>query len=296
MCVTYDRFASRRAIENFPAPGSFVAVAGRAMHHVCMGQGEPALVLMAGIGGDVLDWEPVMPLLAENQRVCAFDRFGQGWSDPMPQPRTLATAAAELHQALALLGIERPVLVGHSLGGAIVQIYGARYPVSGVVLVDGLTADVAEPVVARMGTYQSLDSLARLGLLRPLATVLSSPDYEDELRQQMIAIRGRSLNIRQMAVEGAAAAATGAADLKEAENGLTAPLLILAAGQSNVVPGQPPGSFARALQALADRYPDATLILFPEARHYVQAEQPEAVARAITEWIQFRNLQAYNGE
>ena len=164
----YDRYATGRLAADPPAPGQFVAVGGARMHYRCLGSGEPTLVLSAGIGGGAQDWSQVMPILAREHRVCAFDRLGQDWSDQAPAPRAFSSAADELHAALSSLGIERPVLVGHSVGGALAQLYAARYPVAGVVLVDGLTADVAAPVVARLGGYQSLDGLARLGLLRPI--------------------------------------------------------------------------------------------------------------------------------
>ncbi|MCX6023270.1 MAG: hypothetical protein NTZ05_16400, partial [Chloroflexi bacterium] len=80
----YDAYASRRAVQDYPPPGQFVQVGGSAMHVVCQGGGEPSLVLLAGFGGGALDWAPVLPALAERNRTCAFDRFGQDWSDPAP--------------------------------------------------------------------------------------------------------------------------------------------------------------------------------------------------------------------
>lgn len=119
----YDAYASIRALIAYPPPGQFVQVGDAKMHYVCQGTGEPTLVLEAGYGGGSLDWSPVMPELAKQHRVCAFDRFGQEWSDPAPTPRTFGTAADELHSALTTLGIKLPIVIGQSLGGALVQIY-----------------------------------------------------------------------------------------------------------------------------------------------------------------------------
>jgi pimeloyl-ACP methyl ester carboxylesterase len=281
----YDAYASRRALADYPPPGQFVQVGQARMHYLCQGSGEPTLVLEAGIGGGLLDWSPVMPALAQHNRVCAFDRLGQDWSDPAPQPRTFATAADELHGALETLGIRRPVMVGHSLGGALVQIYAARYDVAGVVLVEGLSSDVADAVVARLGSYRSLDLMGRLGLLRPLGTLVgANPAYPPDLRKQMIALRSRSTALLDIAAEGGVAADSASAELREAEARLHGPLLAIAAGGSDV-PGLPPGAFAAALEHLVQRQPGATYVLVPGAGHYVQAEQPGAVTQAILQWL-----------
>ena len=167
----YDRYATARLADAYPAPGSFVQVGERPMHYLCLGEGEPTLVLQGGHGGGAIDWLPVMELLADEYRVCAFDRLGQDWSDPPPMPRAFHDNVVELHTALTALGITRPVVAGHSLGGAVVQVYAAEYETAGVILVDGLTLDVAQTVVTRLGSYQALNPLAALGLLRPLGGV-----------------------------------------------------------------------------------------------------------------------------
>src|SRR5262245_29115050 len=179
---SYDVYARRRALADYPPPGQFVRVGAARMHYICEGTGEPTLVLEAGFAGGALDWTPVLPALAKHRRVCAFDRLGQDWSDPAPHPRTFGTAADELHAALETLGIRRPVVAGHSMGGALVQIYAAKYPVVGVVLVDGLTSDVVDPVVELRGTFRSLDPLARVGLLRPIGPMTVDTAYPPELR------------------------------------------------------------------------------------------------------------------
>ncbi len=283
-CAGYDRYAESRLRTTYPPPGLFVTVDGARMHYICAGSGEPTLVLAAGIGGGALDWSELMPALSQERRVCAFDRLGQDWSDPAPQPREFITAADELHAALEQLNISEPVLVGHSLGGALAQLYAARYPVAGLVLVDGLTADVAEPVVERLGGYRSLDGLARLGLLRPLGGLFAHPAYAEELREQMIALRSGSTALLRLTAEGALAAQSVPAELRAAEAQLTMPLLVIAAGASDV-PGLPVGAFQEAAAAFAGRHPQAEYVVIAGAPHYVQATHPGEVAGAIERWL-----------
>ena len=70
-----------------PAPGLMVLVGEHRLHLNCAGQGEPAVVMDAGLGGTSLDWVRVQPELARYTRVCTYDRAGYGWSEPGPLPR-----------------------------------------------------------------------------------------------------------------------------------------------------------------------------------------------------------------
>lgn len=223
----YDLYARARAVSDYPPPGQFVRVNGARMRYLCQGAGEPTPAPEAGFQGGLLDWSPALPALAAHHRVCAFDRLGQGWSDPAPPPRAFSTAADELRSALETLGTSRPVVVGHSLGGALVQVYAARYPVSGVVLVDGLTSDVVDPVVQWLGSYQAFDPLARLGLLRPLGGLPVFPGYPKQVRDQMVALRSRSAALLSGTDEGAVAAQSAGPALRAAEARLDVPLLLI---------------------------------------------------------------------
>jgi pimeloyl-ACP methyl ester carboxylesterase len=95
----------------------------------------------SGAGDFSFDWELVQTQVARFTRVCSYDRAGYAWSDPGPTPRTMRQIAFELHKGLLKAGIEGPyILVGHSLGGAIVRTYVSQYPkeVTGMVLVDSV--------------------------------------------------------------------------------------------------------------------------------------------------------------
>jgi pimeloyl-ACP methyl ester carboxylesterase len=281
----YDRYASRQALIDFPPPGQFVTVNGARMHYLCQGAGEPTLVLEAGFDGGALDWTPILPALAEHHRVCAFDRLGQDYSDPAPHPRTFSTAADELHSALEILGIKKPVVIGHSLGGALVQVYASKYEVSGVILVEGLTSDVVEPVTQRLGSYQALDALGRLGLLRPLGMIGADFAYPEDIRQKMIALRSRSSALLNLTDEGAVAAGSAPAELRAAEVDLHRPLLVISAEQTDV-PGLPAGAFVDAQKALADRVVNSQYVFIPEAKHhYIMADHSQFVIEAIEDWL-----------
>jgi pimeloyl-ACP methyl ester carboxylesterase len=214
---SFDRYESRKTLIKYPPPGRFVIVHGAQMHYLDEGTGEPALVFEAGFDGGAQDWIPLISKLSMHHRVLAFDRLGQDWSDSAPQPRSFGAAADELHQALENLGVKKTVVVGHSLGGALVQVYASRYEVAGLVLVEGLTSDVVDQVAKRLGAYRPLAPLARLGLLRPLGVIGAHPAFAPELRKRMQAMRSRSSAILQLIIEGEGAAASAPLELRAAE-------------------------------------------------------------------------------
>jgi hypothetical protein len=86
----YQFLATRLAYRNYPAPGEMVSVSGHDMHIYCTGKagGGPTVVMDAGLGGGVLDWQTVQPKVASFSRVCSYDRSGIGWSESGPKPRT----------------------------------------------------------------------------------------------------------------------------------------------------------------------------------------------------------------
>jgi pimeloyl-ACP methyl ester carboxylesterase len=81
------------------------------------GEGPP-LVLIHGLGGSLVVWEPVMDLLAAKRDVIAVDLPGFGESDPLPEGTR--HSPAEMGRAvtafLSSLSVERPHLAGNSLG------------------------------------------------------------------------------------------------------------------------------------------------------------------------------------
>ncbi|MGW5735898.1 MULTISPECIES: alpha/beta fold hydrolase [Streptomyces] len=84
------------------------------------GTGEP-VVLLHGLGHRRQAWDPVLPHVVAEREAVAFDLPGFGQSpDPDPAvPRDLPTTVAMFGSVFAALGLERPHVVGHSLGGLV---------------------------------------------------------------------------------------------------------------------------------------------------------------------------------
>ena len=139
LVLGYHRIATRRERRRHPPTGELVAIEGVRLHVVSRGRGTPTVVLDSALAGSSLSWSEIQPRLAELTRVVSYDRAGFGWSDASPAPRTVDNMVEELDQLLANADVEAPyVLVGHSYGGWIAQLYASRHRqnVAGLVLVD----------------------------------------------------------------------------------------------------------------------------------------------------------------
>src|SRR5947207_15639043 len=137
--VTYQWIATRKELAATPPPGRLVDLGGYRLHLWCTGDGAPAVILDAGLGGTSAGWGFVQPEVARFTRVCSYDRAGMGYSDPGPSPRTARRIVHELAQLLDRAGISGPlVLVGASIGGLFVRVFASEHGerVVGLVLVD----------------------------------------------------------------------------------------------------------------------------------------------------------------
>ena len=173
------------------AAAGFVQVGGHAMYYDCMGTGSPTVVLDAGSPETSAAWKWVQPVIARVTRVCSYDRAGLGQSAPAPKGghRTALTEARELHELLVQAQIAGPyVVVGHSWGGLIAQVFAHAYPraVAGAVLLDATNFAYGVPPERKLnpeGIYSraSMEDLAKVRTLgaRPLVVLGSKLNATD---------------------------------------------------------------------------------------------------------------------
>jgi pimeloyl-ACP methyl ester carboxylesterase len=134
--------AVARGVERRNRPkGSFLEVDGVRLHYSDRGAGQPVLLLHGNVvTGDDYNTSGVAERLVGTCRVVIFDRPGFGYSErPRWRPWAAMEQAKLLHKALSELGIQRPVVVGHSWGTLVALALAIRYPAdtAGLVLLSG---------------------------------------------------------------------------------------------------------------------------------------------------------------
>ncbi|WP_432252774.1 alpha/beta fold hydrolase [Streptomyces sp. HNM1019] len=133
-----------------------IEVGGRLVNVSCSGtsaDGRPVIMLVVG-GGDGLEkMAGLQKTLSEKNRVCSYDRLGEGASDKPDGPQTLKSTGKVLTAVLDRVAGDAPVvLAGHSLGGLIAARYAPDHQdrIKGLVLMDATsptqTADLNEGI------------------------------------------------------------------------------------------------------------------------------------------------------
>jgi pimeloyl-ACP methyl ester carboxylesterase len=164
---------------------------GVSLHMHCVGEGAPTVLLDECLGCQVSYYRPILSGIGRFTRACGYDRAGVGYSSPASKPHLARQIVGELRK---LLG-ERDqsggiVLVGHGLGGLVVQLYARDFPrsVAGMVLVDPQTKDYD----SRYYAMYSADALARMR-----AELVTSPENLelDDLFATMADLRKAPLSL-----------------------------------------------------------------------------------------------------
>jgi pimeloyl-ACP methyl ester carboxylesterase len=174
---------------------------GRDIYVECRGKGSPTVVLIAGKGNGAADWHQtlvstdpvrdlptdevlagkgalhdskhaVYPTTARETRVCSYDRpntrlDGKDMSTPRAQPHGIDEDIDDLHRVLEKIDAPKPyVLVAHSYGGFIAELFARRFPeeVRGLVMVDAGSSYIARAVSAeKLGVWDQTNRIAAPG-------------------------------------------------------------------------------------------------------------------------------------
>ncbi len=135
----------------------FVTIDGRRVHYAHRAGGPRTIVFLhGGFGSSSQLWSNAMEALPAEWSAYAIDNFIH--SEAPPEGYNVAAFAKRLAGFVAALGLDRPVVAGHSMGGVVSQISALDYPeaVGGLVLVcSGATMannKVARPLLAKLET------------------------------------------------------------------------------------------------------------------------------------------------
>ncbi len=291
------------AVDSVPVtrmPGQLVDIGTHRLHLQCEGEGGPAVVLEAGLGGTALEWRGVQGRLAGFVRACTYDRAGYGWSNPGPLPRTSGRIADELYMLLHAAGIDGPyVLVGHSFGGYVVELFARRYPelTAGLVLVD---ASHPEQVARFRAPPIGINTAprARRGLLQYAAPPGVPGAMPEGLRAQALALSATWRARQALAQEFLQFEASGA-EVLAAGPPPPVPTVVLTRGR-RAWPEGARGDMSERLwlrlqDELADMSPRSAHLIATGSGHHIHVEQPELVADAVTMVIDFARQAPLSG-
>ncbi|WP_277971283.1 epoxide hydrolase family protein [Sphingomonas echinoides] len=140
--AVYTRATTKWIEQDVPADGRFIDVAGARIHYVDRGAGPP-IVLIHGLGAQLRNFSyGVADALADEYRVILVDRPGSGYSVPTGEQPGVLGQSAIIASLIDTLALDRPpLLVGHSLGGAVALGVATHHPgsVAGLALLAPMT-------------------------------------------------------------------------------------------------------------------------------------------------------------
>jgi 3-oxoadipate enol-lactonase len=241
----------------------------------------PALVFLHGIGGAARGWRRQLATFGPSWRAVAWDMPGYGASAALAEV-SIATLADALADFLAALRLERPVLVGHSIGGMIVQRFIADHPEAARAVVLAQTS----PAFGRPdGDWQRKFIADRLG---PLDRGETMPMMADRLVADLV---GDAPDAAGVALATDCMAATPSEsyrsmmlalvgfDLKSALGRIAVPALVLSGSKDGNAP-------APMMKRMAEAIPGAQYVELEGCGHLANLERPGEFDAALSGFLE----------
>ena len=242
------------------------------------GQGTPLLLIM-GLGYPSAMWHRTRPVLSQHFRTIALDNRGVGSSDVPPGPYSIATMASDAAAVLDVAEIPRAHIFGISMGGMIAQEFALQYPARTQSLILGCTSPggpsavraerkVSDILFARGMTLEQ----AREAILPYIYDVATPRDRIEE-----------DLNLRRRWLPSPAGymaqlQAILAWQSYDRLGEIKSPTLVIHGNSDALVP-------SANGKLIAERIPNAKLVVLDHASHLFLTDQTEAAHRVIVEFL-----------
>jgi pimeloyl-ACP methyl ester carboxylesterase len=247
-----------------------------------VGQGSP-LVLLAGFASDRQTWAFQREALSKRHRVVLIDNRGAGRSPAPPGPYTTREMAQDVLDVFDRAGIATATVLGHSLGGAIAQELALLRPgaVERMILVSTFVHGQALPLTAlakwRRGLLHGVDERLMIEEVLPLVYTPSFLDHPHRARSIVGFLRAHRYPPTEQGLDGQFAAIESH-DSRARLPQIACPTLVLVGELDRLT--SPAMS-----RDLAERIPGARYQELAGAAHVCMIEQPEALCRAILDFV-----------
>jgi 3-oxoadipate enol-lactonase len=263
-----------------PDAASMKTTDGRFAYEAAGDPASPPLVFLHGIGGAARAWRGQFDAFSGRYRAIAWDMPGYGGSAPLAAVSIVALADA-LQDFLRAVGAAKPILVGHSIGGMIVQQWLAKNPNAAAAVVLAQTS----PAFGKPdGDWQKAFIDARLGPLDRGETLLSlapslvqelvgddpDPSGMDLARDCMASVPPATYRATMLALMGF--------DLRAALKSIAVPTLVLSGSKDNNAP-------APMMAKMASYIPSATYVELEGVGHLANLERPGAFNAALNTFL-----------
>jgi len=240
----------------------------------------PALVFLHGIGGAARAWRGQLDFFKGRYRAIAWDMPGYGGSAPLPTV-SIAALAGALHDFLRQVGATKPIIVGHSIGGMIVQQWLAKDPgIAGAVVLAQTSPAFGKPdgdwqkafIDARLGPLDRGETLASLAPSLVKELVGDDPDISgmDLARDCMAAVPETTYRATMLALMGF--------DLRNVLKNIAVPTLVLSGSKDNNAP-------APMMAKMASYIPCAKYVELEGVGHLANLERPMAFNAALDHFL-----------
>jgi pimeloyl-ACP methyl ester carboxylesterase len=256
----------------------FIQNQGAKIYWDAQGQGAPILLIM-GLGWPSYLWHRTRPVLASRFRTIALDNRGVGQSDVPPGPYSMALMASDAAAVLDAAGVERAHIFGLSMGGMIAQEFALQYPhrveslLLGCTAPGGTQAVRAEPTATQLLFARDLSPEEFSRAMNPFIYDPGTPQERIEadfaLRKQWFA-RPEAYMAQLQAIL--------AWEAYSRVPQINAPTLVIHGESDRLVP---PANG----KIIAERIPGAKLVMIPHASHILSTDQPDAVHRAVIDFL-----------
>jgi pimeloyl-ACP methyl ester carboxylesterase len=249
---------------------ALINVSGGQVYYAARGESGAPLLFLHGAGDSHLLWNGQLAAFAGTHCTYALDLPGHGRSTGQARD-TISAYAAIVHKFLDALGIDKTIVAGSSMGGAVAQTLALESPelVSGLVLVGtGARLRVASAFID--GVKTDFQSTARA-----LVEHYYAPGAPETLRNKSLA---------QLVKSGAAVLAQDFAacdrfDIRDRLPEILMPTLVVCGAEDKMTP-------PKYSEYLARHIPHSQLVLVPGAGHMVMLEQPQAFNHALSAWLE----------